>query len=106
MKSLTVKKINGVPNVVVDFDAKALGWKAANGSAWVVKVMGDAKNGNYIFSCDNGNCYYSSVKTAGDITTVTSGERDISEGETIVVERVTPNPATVAKLVVTKDMLK
>ena len=30
----------------------------------------------------------------------------ISEGETIVVERVTPNPATVAKLVVTKDMLK
>lgn len=106
VKSLTVKKINGVPNVVVDFDAKALGLKAANGSAWVVKVMGDAKNGNYIFSCDNGNCYYSSVKTAGDITTVTSGERDISEGETIVVERVTPNPATVAKLVVTKDMLK
>ena len=35
------------------------------------------------------------------ISQVKSDEKDISIGETIVIERVSPNPATVAKMVVT-----
>lgn len=37
---------------------------------------------------------------------VKSDEKDISVGETVVVERTSPNPATIAKILVTADMLK
>lgn len=104
VSSLTVKKENGIPMVYVDFAADKVA--AGTNSAYVVKVMGDEKNGNYVFSCDNGKCYYSSKSTKNGVTTVKSDERAISVGETVVVERVTPNPATIAKVVVTEDMLK
>ncbi|EPW3925530.1 glycosyl hydrolase family 18 protein [Enterobacter sichuanensis] len=102
--SLSVKKEKGIPMVYVDFAAD----KVASGtnSAYVVKVMGDEKNGNYVFSCENGSCFYSSKSTHDGVTTVKSDERDISVGETVVVERSAPNPATIAKVVVTEDMLK
>ncbi|CBG91176.1 carbohydrate-binding protein [Citrobacter rodentium] len=102
--SLSVKKEKGIPMVYVGFAAD----KIASGtdSSYVIKVMGDAKNGNYVFSYDNGKCYYSSKSTSNGITTVKSDERAISAGETIVVERITPSPATIAKIVVTEDMLK
>ncbi len=102
--SLTVKKENNQPVVYVDFAADKVA-KGTN-SAYIVKVMGDEKNGNYVFSCENGNCNYSTRSTKGTITTVKSGDNAISVGETVVVERVAPNPATIAKVVVTQDMLK
>lgn len=102
--SLTVKKENNQPVVYVDFAADKVA-KGTN-SAYIVKVMGDEKNGNYVFSCENGNCNYSTRSTKGTITTVKSGDNAISVGETVVVERVAPNPATIAKVVVTEDMLK
>ncbi|HKM98493.1 MAG TPA: glycosyl hydrolase family 18 protein [Buttiauxella sp.] len=105
VKSLTVTKINNVPYVLVDFDSAKL--KSADGSHYYAKVIDDdKKKGNYIFSCENGKCNYSSVSDKGDVSTVKSDEKDISVGETIVIERETPNPATVAKVVVTADMLK
>jgi len=105
VKSLTVQKINNVPYVLVDFDSAKL--KSADGSHFYAKVIDDdKKKGNYIFSCENSKCYYSSLSDKGGVATVKSDEKDISVGETIVIERETPNPATVAKVVVTADMLK
>lgn len=105
VKSLKVAKTNNVPTVTVTFDKTML--KSADGSSWVAKVIDDnKKKGNYIFNCDNGKCYYSTMTDKGSVVEVTSGEGDISVGETVVVERVSPNPATVAKILVTADMLK
>lgn len=106
VKSLTVFKKGNVPYIGVDFDKEKL--NSAEGSSWVAKVINDdKKKGNYIFNCDNGKCFYSTVANKeNNVTRVESDERDISVGETIVVERVSPNPATVAKIVVTADMLK
>ncbi len=100
VKSMSVSKINNVPYVFVDFDKEML--HNADGSSYVAKVINDdKKKGNYIFSCDNGKCYYSSMTEKDAISQVKSDEKDISIGETIVIERVSPNPATVAKMVVT-----
>lgn len=100
VKSMSVSKINNVPYVFVDFDKEML--HSADGSSYVGKVINDdKKKGNYIFSCDNGKCYYSSMTEKDAISQVKSDEKDISIGETIVIERVSPNPATVAKMVVT-----
>lgn len=99
VKSMSVSKINNVPYVFVDFDKEML--HSADGSSYVGKVINDEKKGNYIFSCDNGKCYYSSMTEKDAISQVKSDEKDISVGETIVIERVSPNPATVAKMVVT-----
>ena len=103
IKSMMVKLINNVPNVVIGFASDKLNQPDVG---YVVKIKDDAKNGNYIFSCDNMKCYYSSKSVKGDVTEVTSEEKDISVGETIVVERVSPEPATLGELVVTADMLK
>jgi chitinase len=100
VKSMSVSKINNVPHVFVDFDKAKL--HSADGSSYVAKIINDDnKKGNYIFSCDNGKCNYGSMTENDAISQVKSGEKDISIGETIVIERVSPNPATVAKLVVT-----
>jgi chitinase len=105
VKSLKVISEDNVPNVLVEFAKDKL--KSADGSSYIVKVIDDdVKKGNYIFSCDNGSCYYSSVSDKGDTMVVKSPEWDISVGETVVVERTSPNPATIAKIVVTADMLK
>lgn len=114
VKSITVKRINGQPNLAVAFDNKALGYKAPNGSAYVAKIMGAPKNGQYLFSCEVGVCFYSIANTVLDTstnpttetTTVSRGYNELTAGETIVIERTAPNPATVAKLLVTADMLK
>lgn len=100
VKSMSVSKINNVPHVFVDFDKAKL--HSADGSSYVAKIINDDnKKGNYIFSCDNGKCNYGSLTENDVISQVKSGEKDISIGETIVIERVSPNPATVAKIVVT-----
>lgn len=104
VKSLTVKREKGIPMVYVGFEADKLA--SGTRSGYYAKVMGDEKNGNYIFSCYGGSCYYSSKSTKNGVTTVKSDERAISVGETIVIERIAPNPATIAKIVVTEDMLK
>lgn len=105
VKSLKVGKENNTPMIYVEFAKDKL--KSADGSSYVAKVIDDdKKKGNYIFSCDNGSCFYSSASDKGDTMVVKSDERDISVGETVVVERTSPNPATIAKIVVTADMLK
>ncbi|MFP2238877.1 glycosyl hydrolase family 18 protein [Pseudescherichia vulneris] len=100
VKSISVSKIKDVPYVFVDFDKAIL--HSADGSSYVAKVIDDnKKKGNTIFNCDNGKCAYSTVTEDSTISHVKSDERDISLGETVVIERISPNPATVAKIVVT-----
>ncbi|KIQ52364.1 hypothetical protein TA05_05145 [Citrobacter rodentium] len=104
VKSLSVKKEKGVPMVYVGFAADQVA--SGTDSAYIIKLRGDATDGKYIFSCDLGKCYYSLQSTSNGITTVRADESAISAGETIVVERTLPTPATIAKLVVTEAMLK
>lgn len=105
VKSLKVIKENNIPYILVEFAKDKL--RNDVGSAYVAKVIDDdKKKGNYIFSCDNKTCYYSYVSDKGDTMVVKSDEKDISVGETVVVERTSPNPATIAKILVTADMLK
>jgi chitinase len=100
VKSMSVSKINNVPYIFVDFDKAQL--HSADGSSYIAKVINDdKKKGNSIFNCDNGKCQYSTVTEDSTITHVKSDEKDISLGETVVIERISPNPATVAKMVVT-----
>ncbi|HKM95237.1 MAG TPA: glycosyl hydrolase family 18 protein, partial [Buttiauxella sp.] len=100
VKSISVSKVNNVPYVFVDFHKGML--HSADGSSYVGKVINDdKKKGNYIFNCDNGKCVASTVTEDGSLTHLKSDERDISIGETVVIERISPNPATVAKIVVT-----
>ncbi|MDX6040713.1 glycosyl hydrolase family 18 protein [Scandinavium lactucae] len=99
VKSISVSKINNVPYVFVDFDKAKL--HSADGSSYVAKVIDDNKlKGNYIFNCDNGKCAYSTATEDSTVTHVKSDEKDISLGETVVIERISPNPATIAKIVV------
>ena len=100
VSSISVSKVNNVPYVFVDFDKAIL--HSADGSSYVAKVINDdKKKGNSIFNCDNGKCAYSTVTEDSSVSHVKSDERDISLGETVVIERISPNPATVAKIVVT-----
>lgn len=99
VKSMSVSKINNVPYIFVDFDKEKL--HSADGSSYVAKIVNDSKRGNYIFNCDNGKCDYSTETVDGAISHVKSDEKDISIGETIVIQRVSPNPAVVAQMVVT-----
>ncbi|AZP43474.1 glycoside hydrolase [Rahnella aquatilis] len=99
VKSMSVSKINNVPYIFVDFDKEKL--HSADGSSYVAKIVDDSKRGNYIFNCDNGKCDYSTETVDGAISHVKSDEKDISIGETIVIQRVSPNPAVVAQMVVT-----
>lgn len=106
VKSLTVQKINNVPYAIVEFAKDKL--QSKDGSSYVAKVIDDDQQiGNTIFYCDNGKCSYANASDQGDNTIlVKSDEKAISVGETIVIERTSPNPAYVAEVVVTADMLK
>ncbi len=99
VKSMSVSKINNVPYVFVDFDKAIL--HSEDGSSYIAKIIDDKQKGNSIFYCDNGKCKLSTVTEDSTITHVKSDEKDISLGETVVIERISPNPATVAKIVVT-----
>ncbi|HDR2795449.1 MULTISPECIES: carbohydrate-binding protein [Enterobacter] len=102
--SLAVKKENGKPITYVGFlaDKVAVG----TNSAYVIKAQGGEVNGRYLFSCDNGLCHYASSSTKDGVTTARREGPTLSVGETVIVQRITPNPATIAKMLVTEDMLK
>lgn len=92
-----VEMRNGVPYAVVDFATDKLNGQ----NSYVAKV-----DGNYIFSCENGRCYYSYRNDKGTVATLSSDETAIAAGKTITIERVVPEAGVLFALPVTAEMLK